>query len=129
MIKRCVKFRRKVEEVAIRSLSGYAGQAGAIINDVAPVQVPSPKKREVPSPGRSLDAEQAKQMMKGIEEQLAAKGISLNFTTYGSKNEKMAILVKDATTGEVIREIPPKELQDIYMQMDKLIGIVLNRRL
>ena len=119
--------------MAIQPLSVYAGPAGAMMNDVAPVQGPSAKKREDSSiksfPGGSLDAEQAKQMLKGIEEQLGSKGISLDFTPYGNNNEKMAVVVKDVTTGKVIREIPAKELQNIYMEMDKLIGIVFNRRI
>ena len=99
---------------------------------IAPVQATNAKvTEELPqkkktSPGGSLNSEQVKQMVKEIGEQLRSMNISLNFAPYGKNNEKMAVLVINEDTEEVIREIPPKEIQDLYMKMNELIGILFN---
>ena len=43
-----------------------------------------------------------------------------SFSTYGSRNERIAIVVKNQATGEVIREIPSKEMQKLHAHLDML---------
>ena len=43
------------------------------------------------------------------------------FSTYGSNNERIAIVVKNKETGEVIREIPSKEMQKLHVHLDLLV--------
>lgn len=98
----------------------------------APGQAPPAQRSEgasETSSGGSVTPEQVKQMAKEIESHLGSTSVSLNFTPYGRNNEKMAVIVSDKKTGEVIREIPPKELQDLYVRMDTLIGVMFNRRI
>jgi len=45
----------------------------------------------------------------------------VSFSTYGSRNEHMAVLVIDKTTGRVIREIPTKEIQKLHGHLDVLV--------
>ena len=45
----------------------------------------------------------------------------VSFSTYGSRNEHMAIVVIDKTTGRVIREIPTKEIQKLHGHLDVLV--------
>jgi uncharacterized FlaG/YvyC family protein len=43
-----------------------------------------------------------------------------SFSTYGSHNERICIVVKNKETGEVIREIPSKEMQKLHAHLDML---------
>lgn len=42
----------------------------------------------------------------------------VSFTTYGSRNERIAVVVKNRETGEVIREIPSREMQKLHVHLD-----------
>ena len=44
----------------------------------------------------------------------------VSFSTYGSRNERIAVVVKNKDTGEVIREIPSKEMQKLHVHLDVL---------
>jgi uncharacterized FlaG/YvyC family protein len=44
-----------------------------------------------------------------------------SFSTYGSRNERIAIVVKNKETGEIIREIPSEEMQKLHVHIDMLI--------
>ena len=43
---------------------------------------------------------------------------------YDFENERQIILVKDNETGEVIRQIPPKEMLNLLKQLEKISGII-----
>lgn len=45
------------------------------------------------------------------------------------KLEKYYVTVVDADKNEVIREIPPKKLLDMYAEMAELIGILINEKI
>ncbi len=44
-----------------------------------------------------------------------------SFSTYGSNNERIRIVVKNKETGEVVREIPTKEMQKLHDHLDILV--------
>lgn len=44
-----------------------------------------------------------------------------SFKTYGSNNRRIAIVVKNKETGEVISEFPSKEMQKLHAHLDMLI--------
>lgn len=44
-----------------------------------------------------------------------------SFKTYGSNNRRIAIVVKNEETGEVISEFPSKEMQKLHAHLDMLI--------
>jgi uncharacterized FlaG/YvyC family protein len=46
---------------------------------------------------------------------------STSFSTYGSRSERFAIVVKNQKTGEVIREIPSNEMQKLHVHLDLLV--------
>jgi uncharacterized FlaG/YvyC family protein len=54
--------------------------------------------------------------------------VSLQFYTYGENGENIAVVVADKETGEVIREIPSKEIQNLYAKMSELAGMIFNRQ-
>lgn len=78
------------------------------------------------APAQELSNEQIKKMVEDIQERLTSMRISLNFSRYGENNEKIAVVVSDTNTGEVIREIPSNELQQLYLKMNELIGMLFN---
>lgn len=63
-----------------------------------------------------------------IQESLDSMNINISFSTYGSERERTAVIVKEKGTGNVIREIPPKELQELYMKMEELMGMIFSGR-
>ncbi len=44
-----------------------------------------------------------------------------SFSTYGSHNERIRIVVKNKETGEIVREIPSKEMQKLHDHLDMLV--------
>ncbi len=90
----------------------------------APVQEVKPS---APPPVQvEPDNEAIRQMVEEIRNQFNTMNLSLNFSTYGEHNERIAIAVVDKETGRVVREIPPKELQHLSMKFDELIGLLFN---
>jgi uncharacterized FlaG/YvyC family protein len=73
---------------------------------------------------RSAKNEQMKQMVQEMQSQIDSMNVSLEFSTYGENGEKIAVVVAD--TGEVIREIPSKEIQNLYAKMREITGILFN---
>ena len=52
--------------------------------------------------------------------------VSLQYSFYGVNDEKVAVIVVDRETGEVIREIPTKEMQALQTKMGELVGMIFN---
>jgi uncharacterized FlaG/YvyC family protein len=116
----------------IKSVSADIGSAGALVN-AGGEGVPARKSAEAGEKNTSggdaaLTAQQVKQVAEELQEQMRFMGISLNFTPYGENKERMAVIVTDEKTGKVIREIPPKEIQNLYVKMSELIGAMFNKQ-
>jgi len=72
------------------------------------------------------DSAAVRRMVEEIRSQFNTMNLSLSFSTYGKNNEKISIAVVDKETGKVVREIPPKQLQQLSMKLDELIGLLFN---
>ncbi|MEN6317576.1 MAG: flagellar protein FlaG [Syntrophaceae bacterium] len=75
---------------------------------------------------RSMSSEEVKKMLANIQSQLESMNIGLSFSTYGDNGRDISIVVTDKDSGKVIREIPAKELQNLYTKLGELIGIIFN---
>ena len=75
-----------------------------------------------------ISAERARQVAAEMQRQIERMNVSLAFTTYGGRGDKFAVVIADKVTGEVIREIPSRELQELYTKMDELSGMLFNRQ-
>jgi flagellar protein FlaG len=75
----------------------------------------------------AMSAERVRQMAAKMQRQIERMNVSLAFTTYGG-GDKFAVVVANKATGEVIREIPSRELQELYTKMDELSGLLFNRQ-
>ena len=45
----------------------------------------------------------------------------MSFSTNGSRNEHIAVLIKNRETGEVIREIRSKEIQKLHVHLEVVV--------
>ena len=61
-----------------------------------------------------------------IQEHLDNLNINIAFSTYGEKDRRTSVVVMNKETGEVIRELPPKELQRLHVKMEELLGMIFN---
>jgi len=52
--------------------------------------------------------------------------LSIAFSTYGTNNQKISVTVTDKETGEVIREIPPEEIQRLSVKLGELAGMFVD---
>jgi len=81
---------------------------------------------KAPEESKPLNAETAKQLFEDIQSHLQSMNISLSFSTYGKNGGDIAVTVTEKDTGKVIREIPSKELQNLYTKLGELVGIIFN---
>jgi len=86
----------------------------------------APQTQESRSPDEG--GAEVKQMVVEMQDQIDRMNVSLEFSTYGDSGEKISVVVTDKETGEVIREIPSKEIQDLYTKMTELTGMIFNGR-
>jgi len=49
--------------------------------------------------------------------------------SYDTFNERQVVLVKDKETGEVIREIPPREMLNLVKQLERVTGIIYHNHI
>ena len=74
----------------------------------------------------AVSSEQVERMIEEIQSQLQRMNISLEFSRYGGHGERIKVILADKATGEVIREIPPKEMQNLYNRINDLAGIIFD---
>jgi flagellar protein FlaG len=78
--------------------------------------------------GGAASGEQVRRMAKEIESQLQRMNVSLEFSRYGDHGEKIAVVVANKSTGEVIRQIPSEEIQHLYNSINNVAGIIFDGR-
>ena len=88
---------------------------------------PAAAREEETAAERRVDPAEVRQMIAEVQEQIDTMNVSLSFSTYGEQGEHIAVIVAEKETGEVIREIPAKEIQDLYRKMSELTGVIFNR--
>jgi len=75
---------------------------------------------------RPVNVSQDQELVSMIQNHLDRMNIKISFSTYGENSERTAVIVKERETGEIIREIPPKELQNLHVKMEELLGMIFN---
>lgn len=113
-------------EVSITEMSGI--MAGAQTASSVPKQMTGSSRAEQTSGGDSSPASHAqlKQMVEQMQSQLDSMNVSLQYSFYGTGGEKVAVKVVNRETGDVIREIPSKEIQVLQTKMSELVGMIFN---
>jgi len=70
------------------------------------------------------DATELESALDGINKYLVETGSSLNFI-YDEASGRSAVQVVD-DRGEIIRQLPPQELLDVYARIRNIVGILLD---
>lgn len=83
--------------------------------------------KRVSSQNIHLNKQEVEDLTEKIQTSLDRMDISLNFSTYGQKDERIAITVTEKGSGKEIRKIPSEELQQLYLKMNELTGILFNQ--
>jgi uncharacterized FlaG/YvyC family protein len=86
----------------------------------------APRQAQAVVSGAAGDDQDLQQMIDQIQSHIKMMNVSLEFSTYGDHGEKISVVVADKETGEVIREIPAKEIQNLYAKMSELAGMIFN---
>jgi flagellar protein FlaG len=77
---------------------------------------------------QDISKEQLEKIINGINEFLQPSHTSLKFELHDELKEYYVQII-DERTREVIREIPPKKLLDIYVNMMKFIGLIVDKKI
>jgi flagellar protein FlaG len=85
--------------------------------------------RRISLGGDGVSEGEVQQMVEQMQDHIDSMNISLQYTTYGDHGERIAVTVVNKDTGELIREIPSKEIQDLYAKMSELAGMIFNRQI
>lgn len=105
--------------------------------DAPPITAPAATGKSAPQESTAAEeiraresarAEAVQKLVEQIKEHLNPTKISIAFTPYGAKNERVAIKVLDKESGRVIREIPPEEIQSLYTKMNDLAGMIFDAK-
>lgn len=102
--------------------------AGAALAPRAPAAQPgTPVRSQQPfSPPAKLTAEQVEQMVKEVKQVVEQVAQNLRFSVDESTG-RTVITVTDATTREVIRQIPSEEMLAVARALDRLQGLLLHK--
>ncbi|WP_226037144.1 flagellar protein FlaG [Aquibacillus saliphilus] len=74
-----------------------------------------------------LNKEEAKTLVESLNKFLEPTYTNLKFE-FHEKLEKYYVTVIDPTSKEVIKEIPPKKLLDVYASMAELMGFIVDEK-
>jgi flagellar protein FlaG len=89
---------------------------------VAPVKTPAPS---APAPAPAPTEEIMRAVARQIESYLKANGRDLQFSV-DQDTGRTVVTVRDASTGEIIRQIPDAEALRIAQSLDNQLGTLLN---
>lgn len=112
---------------SVASIPGARAGSSAAPSAPRPVSE-SPQAGQAPGGGASVSPAELKQAVEQIQSQLDSMNISLQYSVYGDKDDKIAVKVVDRDTGKVIREIPAKEMQALQDKMSELVGMIFDRK-
>jgi flagellar protein FlaG len=101
---------------------------GAIIDTLSAEIAPRQKTGSPTPDGEAATSSNAeiKQMVEQMQSQLDSMNVSLQYSFYGTRSEKVAVQVVNRETGQVVREIPAKEMQVLQTKMSELVGMIFN---
>ncbi|WP_153720649.1 flagellar protein FlaG [Sporosarcina cascadiensis] len=96
---------------------------------VAEVQaIKDPRQQPSPEERKELTKSEAKKLTEGMNKFLESVSTQLRFKFHDKLNEYYVAIV-DSETDEVVREIPPKKLMDMYASMKEFVGLLIDRKI
>ncbi|MGG3738375.1 flagellar protein FlaG [Aeribacillus pallidus] len=77
---------------------------------------------------QGVSKEQLEEIVKGMNEFLQPSHTSLKFELH-DKLKEYYVKIIDERTNEVVREIPPKKLLDMYATMMQFVGLIVDKKI
>jgi flagellar protein FlaG len=77
---------------------------------------------------QEISKEQLEEIVKGMNEFLQPSHTSLKFELHDELKEYYVQII-DERTDEIIREIPPKKLLDMYAAMMQFVGLIVDQKI
>ncbi|OQP02593.1 flagellar protein FlaG [Geobacillus sp. 44B] len=119
-----------VERVSSHSLS-YLYEN--VHKEKASSMIPSPTQNQndtntFETPQQDLPKEKLEEVVKGLNEFLQPSRTSIKFELHDELQEYYVQII-DERTNEVIREIPPKKLLDMYAAMMEFVGLIVDKKI
>ena len=71
---------------------------------------------------------QLKEMIADMQSRLDSMNVGLRYEFYGKHDRNIAVQVTNKDTGEVIREIPPEEMQALQEKMGELVSMIFDKK-
>lgn len=85
-------------------------------------------KIEQPSTNQEKNINDVLKKIDGMNDFLKSANTSLKFNLHEELNEYYITIV-DENTNEVVKEVPPKKLLDIYAAMKETIGLFIDKKI
>lgn len=74
------------------------------------------------------DSSSLEELMQDVQENLnVIHDVDLQFSIHEASGELMVTVI-DASTGEVIREVPPSEILELASKIEEMIGLIFDQR-
>jgi flagellar protein FlaG len=77
---------------------------------------------------QDISKEKLEEVVKGLNEFLQPSHTSLKFKLHDELQEYYVQIINERTN-EIIREIPPKKLLDIYAAMMEFVGLIVDKKI
>ncbi len=101
-------------------------QQAAIVTDSK--QTDEASKVNMQKETQGISKKQLEKLVKGLNEFLQPSQTSLKFELHDELKEYYVQII-DERTKEVIREIPPKKLLDVYAAMMEFVGLIVDNKI
>ncbi|MDQ0352895.1 flagellar protein FlaG [Alkalibacillus filiformis] len=79
-------------------------------------------------PEQEMTKERANELVEGLNEFLEPADTSIRYEVH-DKLERYYISIVDQETDEVVKEIPPEKLLDVYAAMAEFMGFIVDERI
>ncbi len=101
---------------------------GSASNMPTPVRVELPVAREGPKKESGPDLSELSNLVAHVQRNIdVMHGKNLNFSVHAASGQTM-ITVSDQTTGQVIREIPSREMLNLAVKLEEMMGLIFDQK-
>lgn len=88
----------------------------------------APKDEAAEKPVHEPSTADLKELAADVQENLKfINDVNLQFSVHEASGRVM-VIVREESTGKVIREIPPKEVLDLAAKIDEMVGMLLDKK-
>lgn len=106
-----------------------AAESASIENEVMVMEVQKiAEQTQQPKHEEQITRADAQKATEGMNKLLESVNTQLRFKFHDKLNEYYVTIV-DSKTDEVVREIPPKKLMDMYAAMKDFVGLLVDRKI